>query len=109
MKCRTYTEFVNAVGLIDDPKQLNKFAIPSKLKKKLLSHMDSGGAVSAYHDTAVLLKEVTQSVPELHVITQVDSDDGTHVVYDNSMRFVNRNCYHLGHGDSDESIFYNDR
>ena len=108
MKCATHTEFVNAVGLIEDPKSLKKVKLSSKLKKRLMSAMDSNGSICAYSEMARLLNEVVEENPDLHVITECDSDDGNGLVYANRMCLVNRNAFFLGTGDRDENIYFDD-
>lgn len=97
MKKVSFEKFCEFTGLIDDPKVLKKIIKDDSIFQELLKEADNLDYLSwmACHDSLDLLKKVCRLYPQLYIASQVDSDTGRKVIYENCIRIVNRNQYFL--------------
>jgi hypothetical protein len=106
MRCKTYESFCKKTGLIKDPSELKKIKLPVRLKAKLVKSMDDNGLICAHSESARLLFKVVLANPDLHIITEVDSDDGNSSIMENCVRYVNRNSFFIGTKDKNEELYW---
>lgn len=104
-------KFAEVTGMIEDIAELKVELkkLPKPLYKKVIKEFKENGAIDAYGDTHDLLVQVVNRLPNLHIITTTDSDDGKSLVFDNCIRRVNRIDFYLGKGDKKSELYCTER
>lgn len=104
-------KFAEVTGMIEDAAELKRELkkLPRGLYAKVSKEIKENGAIDAHGRTHILLMQVTEKLPELHIITTTDSDDGKSLVFDNCVRRVNRIDFYLGKGDKKSELYCTER
>lgn len=101
-------EFVNVTGLLDAENLMRLF--PKFIRS---IDVEEDGAFEAHGSNLTKLLKLVSDNPTYHIISEVEDDDGTGVVYSNEIRYVNRLKYYIGKGSKKEldycETIYDDR
>lgn len=103
--------FFNKVKIITSPTVLKRLfdTMDEKTKANLIECLDECGGITACSSSLDALKKLIEKHQYLHIVTTTDSDCGNGIVYDNTIRYVNRINYYLARGDKNPELYTIDK